>query len=207
MSEGEYERCPVCLSDMEVPIYVERSEDQTEPIVENGCTRLGCGHALHTECLVESLISTRGKCVCCNLRNVDPSAEKDMSWEQRLRLQKLCLEKLKKIKSSLLVKEGLLDYKAHRTELKSKHREFTKKVEEYKKQLRYEMNIEDLIKTAFNTRRNTKKYFKNEIRKSTGLESAAMLHISDYTLDRWLFGERGFYARSLFMRGSRYGFY
>lgn len=202
----EQERCPVCLGDMEVPVYDEREEGETEPIIENGCTRLSCGHALHTQCMVESLVSTGGKCVCCNLRNFDMN-HRDMPWEQRLQFEKLCLDKLKTIKNSLLVKEGLKDYASFKNELKSKHTEFKRKIEEYKKVLREEMKIEELIKVASETRTLTKRNFKKELKKSTGLETAALMHISDYHLDKWLFAERGWCSRAIMMRGSRYGFY
>lgn len=201
------ERCPVCLGDMEVPVYDEREEGDNEPIVEGGCTRLGCGHALHTQCMVQSLVSTGGKCVCCNLRNVELGEDRHMPWEQRLQFEKLCLDKLKTVKNSLLVKEGLRDYVSFKNELKQKHKEFKERIEVFKKELREEMKIEELIKTATTTRALTKRNFNKEIRKTTGLESAALLHISDWHIDRWLFNEKGWYSRALTARGSRYGFY
>ncbi len=203
----EEERCPVCLGDMDVPVYVERDEGETDPIIENGCTRLSCGHALHSQCMVESLVSTGGKCVCCNLRNFDMDHRRDMNWEQRLQFEKMCLEKLKTVKNSLLVKEGLRDYVSFKSELKHKHKEFNDKIQEYKKVLRAEMKIEELIKIANDTRKLTKHNFKKELKKSTGLESAALLHVTEYHVDKWLFGERGWYSRALMTRGSRYGFY
>jgi hypothetical protein len=202
----EEERCPVCLGDMDVPVYVEREEGETDPIIENGCTRLSCGHALHSQCMVESLVSTGGKCVCCNLRHFDTN-NRDMPWEQRLQFEKMCLDKLKTVKNSLLVKEGLRDYTSFKNELKSKHTEFKHKIQEYKKILREEMKIEELIKIANDTRKTTKRNFRNELKKSTGLESAALLHISEWHVDKWLFAERGWYSRAIIVRGSRYGFY
>lgn len=207
MNEEDGERCPVCLGDMEVPVYIEREEGDTEAIVEHGCTRLGCGHALHTECLVESLVSTGGKCVCCNLRNVEFGDHRDLSWEQRLQFETICLDKLKTIKRSLLVREGLKDYKSFKNELKKKHKEFHDKIKQYKKQLREEMGIEDAIRIATKTRNDTKRNFNIELNKTVGLEKAAMMHISNYRLDHWLFNERGWASRALLMRGSRYGFY
>jgi len=207
MSEDDSERCPICLGDMEVPVYMEREEGDTEPIVEHGCTRLSCGHALHTECLVESLVSTGGKCVCCNLRNIEFGEHRDLSWEQRLQFESLCLKKLRGVKQSLLVHEGLKDYKSFKNELKRKHREFQDKVKQYKKQLREEMNIEETIRITNKIRNDTKRNFNTELSKTTGIEKAALMHISKYRLDTWLFNERGWYSRALIVRGSRYGFY
>ena len=201
------ERCPVCLGDMEVPVYDEREEGEIEPIVEGGCTRLGCGHALHTQCMVQSLVSTQGKCVCCNMNHFNPDDHREMPWEQRLQFEKMCLDKLKTVKNSLLVKEGLRDYVSYKNELKQKHKEFKDRIEDFKKELRSEMKIEELIKTVSNIRTTTKKNFKKEMKHSTGLESAALLHISDWHLDRWLFNERGWQSRAIMVRGSRYGFY
>ncbi len=203
----EEERCPVCLGDMEVPVYVEREEGDTEPIVENGCTRLGCGHALHTECLVESLVSTGGKCVCCNLRNVEFGEHRDLTWEQRLQFETVCLGKLQSIKKTLLVREGLKDYKSFKNELKKKHKDFQEKVQQYKNKLREEMGIEESIRTAKKIRAGTKRNFNKELTKTLGVEKAAMMHVSNYALERWLFNERGWQSRSLLVRGSRYGFY
>jgi hypothetical protein len=201
------ERCSVCLGDMEVPVYVEREEGETDPIVENGCTRLRCGHALHTECMVESLVSTGGKCVCCNLRHVELGDHTDLSWEQRLQFENVCLNKLKTIKRSLLVNEGIKDYKSFKNELNKKHTEFKNKIQEYKKQLREEMGIEDMIRVASKTKRDTRRNFMTELGRSTGLEKAAMLHIRNYRLDKWLFNERGWQSQAILTRGSRYGFY
>ncbi len=209
MSEnGDGDNCPVCLAGMEVPLYVERREDDTAPIVLNGCTRLACGHALHTECLVESLISTQGKCVCCNMRvGLEAQHNTDMPWEQRLKFQQLCLKKLRTVKNTLLVKEGLRDYEAFKKEVREKHKEFKKRLNDHKEVLRKEMKIEELIMTASKLRRDTKRNFMQEMRKSTGIEAAAFSNLSDYAFDRWLFSERGWWIRAVMTRGSRMGFY
>lgn len=206
--EGDsQDRCPVCLVEMEVPIYVERAPGNTSVEVINGCTRLSCGHALHTECLVESLVSTRGKCVCCNMTPDNPLNDRNISFEQRLEIQRLCLAKLKNVKRSLLVREGLRDLKAYRSELRQKHKQFRDRLDEYKSVLRKELGIEELIDTVNDTRRKTKAIFKREINKTSGIEAAAFSNVSEYTLDRWLFQENGWYSRSLYTRGSRSGFY
>lgn len=208
MSEdGDQDRCPVCLVEMDVPLYVERLENNNEPVVEEGYTRLGCGHALHTECMVNSLISTRGKCVCCNMTANNPLNDHEMPWQQRLEFQRVCLKKLNAVKRTLLVREGLRDFQAYRNELRVKHKEFRDKLAEYKGKLRQEMGIEELIDTMNKTRNKTKTNFKKEIRKTTGVEAAAFSNLSEYVLDRWLFKENGWYTRSLYTRGSRTGFY
>ena len=208
MSEdGDQDKCPVCLVEMDVPLDVERRGDNTEPVIEEGCTRLGCGHALHTECMVSSLISTRGKCVCCNMTADSPLDDREMPWQQRLEFQRLCLRKMSAVKRTLLVREGLRDFHAYRNELRTKHKEFRDKLTEYKGKLREEMGIDNLIDTMNKTRSKTKANFKKEIRKATGLEAAAFSNLSEYVLDRWLFQENGWYSRSLYTRGSRVGFY
>jgi hypothetical protein len=180
----EHEICAICLDDMDTPSY----KQVEETVVEGECTRLACGHAMHTCCLVESLIKTEGKCVQCNVRNIDPYKD-NLNWEERLEFEKVCFDKIKIIKKQPEVKEGITDYASFRRELQTKHKEFQKKVLDFKTELRKEMEIDELLKTIKKTKRQTTINFNKAIKKSRGVESTALSHLTTFTVNKWLFKE------------------
>jgi hypothetical protein len=203
----EPEKCVICLGDMEVVVYREPPNDHSEPVVEGDCTRMSCGHALHTVCLVNSLISTQGKCVCCNIRNFNLEDNVHLGWEERLQFEKLCFDKIHNIKRETKIKEGLKKYKDLKKELQEKHKIFSKKVNDFKKSLRDDMKIDDAIKQTRSIRRATTNNFNKEILKSKGLEVAAVSHLTQWSIDKWLYNETSYNARRLMLRGFRDGFY
>jgi hypothetical protein len=199
---SEQDICAICLDSMNVCSY----KDVEETVIEGNCTRLACGHAMHTCCLVESLIRTEGKCVQCNRRNIDHYKD-DLTWEERLSFEKVCIDKLKQIKKSEEVKTRIKEYFNINKEIKLRHSEFKKKVEAYKSELRKEMEIDGLIKSLKSSKRQAMTAFNKAVRSSKGVESIALSNLTTFTLNKWLFRETWNTHRRFIVRGYSNGFY
>lgn len=200
---AERELCAICLDEMSVPSF-----KQTETTcVEGDCTRLACGHAMHTCCLVESLIRTEGKCIQCNRRNIDPYQD-EFTWEQRLEFERVCFNKLKGIKKLPDVKKYIDEYSTIMKELRAKHSDFKKQVDHFKINLRKEMEIDRLVKDVKRAKKQALNGFRKEVQKTKGVETIALSHLTTLTLNKWLLKEtyntqrlymtRGFFSNSFY---------
>ena len=174
-------------------------------IVEGDCTRLSCGHAYHTTCLVTSLVSCKGKCALCNISNID--YDEDMLAEERLRLDALCLNKLEKVKNTPVMKNTIKEFVTLKRGLLKQRSIFKAKVKAYKKQLRDEMDIDNSIKKLSKSRNDVLRNFKKEVNKTKGVENAALMRVSPWRMARWLFGDNMLSHVQLISRSSHCGFY
>lgn len=175
--------CAVCYDLMNVPGYKHLEEHI--PQIEEDCTRLGCGHAFHSTCVIRSLQSYQGKCVLCNVGSLDRRFD---SAEEKLRYQGACLRLLKTVKRKPNVKESFRDYKAFDNELTKKRIEFTKRVKEFKSNLRNELDIERVIRDVKHCRSMCIHLIRKEARASGSVYGAAIFNINPWNIDKWFFG-------------------
>ena len=161
------------------------NENLGEIIIDKDCTRLKCGHALHSKCMIEGLQSYRGKCLVCNVTAIDKT---HLSYEQRIQYESRCLKYLSEIKrKSPEVKEAILDCNAFRNEFKDKVNIYNKKIKEYCESLKKEMNIAKYRKDYFTTRSALIRIFKSEVAKDS-IYRVALQRIHQWKLERWLCG-------------------
>ena len=178
--------CPVCYEDLPVSQY--RQSDDIE--ITGACTRLACGHAFHTPCVIRCL-QTTSKCPCCNVFGDD---NQDLRYESRLRLEGHCRKVLKDILRKDIVVEHLKDFKAFSHELEEKREVFKQQVTEFKKRLRAEMKIEQQIADIKKIQASTKRAFVAEAKKAGHLYHGAITKLSNFRIDEYLFGiQRAWY--------------
>ena len=176
----EEDKCIICYEAMSVPVY--RVVEQTT--VEGDCTRLVCGHALHTTCMIDSLQSTRGKCSLCNWI----SRDSELSYQQRMRYETECSRLLESVKKDALVKESMADYRAFRKELSTKRAEYKKRMKEQSKLIREELGIERVLKDYKQSKRTAVSNFKQVVKRRGGLFSIALKNLGGCSTERLLFG-------------------
>ena len=179
------ELCAICQDHMTVPEYdIERLG---EIIIEKDCTRLKCGHALHSKCMIEGLQSYNGKCLVCNVTGVDKT---HLSFDDRIKFEARCLRVLGQLKRhNSDVKNAVLDCNAFRTEYKQKVKEYNHKIKEFCKNLEKEMNISKYRSDYLKTRSVCISTLKKNVGKDT-IYGAALSRINHWKLERWLCGRQ-----------------
>jgi hypothetical protein len=178
----ENEVCITCYEPIDIPMF--ETTDRTH--IVGDCTRLICGHAMHSVCLVNTLQSTQGKCPLCN------------TFEEgkytNLLFQDECFRRLERVKRRPDVSAGIRDYTAFKAEYSQKRRDFAKKVREFKKNLREEMGVSRLEKDISRIKSSTRTVFKKAAQEAGGIYAHALLNVNEqtYYLDKWLFKEKMF---------------
>lgn len=173
--------CVVCYEEMSVPMY-EKVDDTR---VEGEYTRMKCGHAMHTECLIRSLQATQGQCALCNMKP-DMTDNFNMQW----RYTHECQKRLQLMKRNVLVREGLKDYEGFRSELTAKQREGYKRLKKFKEELRNELEIPKLLKDIAKIRTQTRKNFMKIAKEEGGIYLTTAESMRPWELDKWLFKEQ-----------------
>lgn len=161
--------CAICYEEMDDTVEFDAATTETQ--VDGDCTRLGCGHALHTRCMVDALQATGGKCPLCTQRQ-----NPDKFYDEYMRV---CLRTLETLRKTPRIAEGLKDYAGFHRELCAKYKTFRQRVRDFKKALRQEMQIEKLQREITDIRAETRR----RVRSQLVFEDS----ISNYTLDKWLF--------------------
>ena len=153
------EECTLCYERLDVPAFERNTTGDV--IIGDTSTRLLCGHAYHTPCLIRSL-QHMARCPLCNVLQDQNNGNDDM-WRARMQLEGRCQDVLQGVKRSPDVRERLADYNAFHAELKGKRVGFERRMKEYKKQLREEMGIDRLWADVQKMRTDTIQAFKKEI--------------------------------------------
>jgi hypothetical protein len=202
MSGEDAERCILCYEQMHVALY-RPTTAAAGCCVEGDCTRLGCGHALHTACMVNSLVSTQGKCPLCNMSR----PFQDMTYRQRLQYEAECKRSLACVKRDPGVRAGLADLAAFNAELRTKQDEFRQRTLAFKKQLREELQVERLLKDIRMLTRETCTRARAVAKSHGGLTQQAFETLeSTGSLPLWLFNTsrlsrfRAYQAERFFFR-------
>jgi hypothetical protein len=189
--------CAVCYDPLGVRGYTDVPDKSVN--IEGECIRLGCGHALHSKCTIQSLQAYKGKCILCNVSNLNQPYS---NVEERLEFEGACRDVLDKIKKIPTVREALLNLKAFEGELNKKRIEFQRRVKEHKRTLRTDMKIDALIKEVKQCKKHAVTSMKKEATKAGSIYGAALFRLNDWNIDRWLFsGIHGLKYDAYFMRG------
>jgi hypothetical protein len=187
------DKCPLCFEELNVPEYRENTTN--EPIVEGNTTRLECGHAYHSNCVVQMIRTCNGRCAQCNATQLLDIRDEYASWEQRLTFEGKCKKALAKVKRIPDIAEGIRDAKAFHKEIDEKRKEFNKRVLEVKQKIAEDLKIEETIKLYEYSKRETVKRFKKAAKESGTLELATVSKLSEWKLKEWLFGRQEWYTR------------
>lgn len=181
------DNCTICFENISVPVF---RDGRTEISVENDCSRLTCGHAFHTKCLIQSLHLTRGCPLCRLVDEREYTLDPRTRAQQRLHMQSYCDEIMNQVKEDILI-EHLKDYRAFIQELEEKRKIFNKSVSEFKEKLRNDMNIEPVIHHISSVKQEARRLFHREIKKRGGIFATAMKkYNTSHAEEKLLFGER-----------------
>jgi hypothetical protein len=197
------DKCPLCFEELNVPEY--RENNTNELIIEGGTTRLECGHAYHSRCVVQMIRSCQGKCAQCNATQlIDPADEYD-TWRQRVTFEGKCKKALANVKKDTEISEGLRDVRAFREEIDRKRREFDKLVIEAQKKIAEDLKIEETIDLFEFSKKETMKRFKKKARDIGSLELATIAKLKDWRLREWLFGREEWHTKYSYTKRYFFG--
>ena len=180
------EECAICYETINTLVYTTNNTNQV--IIEGENSRLQCGHAYHTRCILNSL-QHRNVCPLCNTMNqmIDYNG---VNWmDNRIRLHGRCQEILENAKKEDKLRESVKIHKEKMKELNGDRRNFQRKVKEFKSELRKEMNIENKIKELDKIHSDGIRYLKNTVKKKGSLFYGAVRVIPKNRLIGLIFGE------------------
>jgi hypothetical protein len=161
-------------------------------VVHDSHTRLACGHAYHTKCIIEALNRVQG-CPLC--RATLPLEQHDI--ELHMRMKSYCYEMLDDVKKTEL-KDYLKDYKSFSNEIEDKRKIFKEKVATFKQELRNEMNIEPTLEYTRKLRLRIRNIFRRAIKKRGGIYATLLHQFDSYHYEnKYLFGERSMWYNSM----------
>jgi RING-H2 zinc finger domain len=180
------EECAICYEPIDTLVYMTNNTNQV--IIEGENSRLQCGHAYHTRCILNSL-QHRSVCPLCNTMNqmIDYNG---VNWmDNRIRLHGRCQEILDSTRKEDKLRESVKIHKEKMKELNGDRRNFQRKVKEFKSELRKEMNIENKIKELDKIHSDGIRYLKNAVKKKGSLFYGAVKVIPKNRLIGLLYGE------------------
>jgi hypothetical protein len=186
--------CVICYEPMYIPAFITPTgpEETREVQVMDDDTRLACGHAYHTHCIIRSIIAT-SKCPLCNITS---TSTHDYSDDVQLRIEgrgRLLLEDARK---SPEVKEKLKEWRVARKTFAEMERIFRKRTKAFKDELRKELNADAIIKehsSAFSAANRT---YNRVVRKLGPVYYAAAKNMNSWQRNKFLFKIDGWRAFS-----------
>jgi hypothetical protein len=197
------DKCPLCFQELNVPEY--RENNTNEPIIEGNTTRLECGHAYHSTCVLQMIRSCKGKCAQCNATQLVDPQDEYQSWAERISFEGKCKKALAKVKKLTEISEGLQDIKGFREEIDRKRREFDKRVQEAQKQIATDLKLDETIDLYEFSKRETLKRFKKKAKDIGTLELATISKLSDWRLKEWLFGRQEWHTKYTYTKRYFFG--
>ena len=184
------EECILCYDALCVPVFRENTTNDI--IVDGDSSRLQCGHAYHTLCLLRSL-QHRSVCPLCNVMGQPQDNHQDWWNNGRIALEGRCMEIMGKAKKDNEVKDALREYKASLKDLMGVKKEFSKKVKEFKTGLRAEMGVDDKLKTLVKQRSLATRIFHRKAKSEGSLAVGALNLLPNYKIEVFLFGVSRFF--------------
>ena len=178
------EECILCYDPLSVPVFQENTTDDI--IVDGHSSRLQCGHAYHTVCLLKSL-QYRSVCPLCNV--IGQMNDGNDWWHNgRIVLEGRCLEVMEKVKKDKEVREALRECKAAGKDLMALRKEFLKRVKEFKTGLRADMGTDEKVKAAMKAKHSAMRLFARKAKNEGSLTAGAHTMLPTYKIERFLFG-------------------
>jgi len=191
------EECILCYDPLDVLVYAQNTTNDI--IVGETSSRLQCGHAYHTGCLLRSL-QHRTVCPLCNVLG-EMNNENEWWQNGRIELEGRCLEIMEKVKRDKEVREALREYKASLKEIMSTKKDFIKRVKDFKTELRKDMGVEEKLKEVMKAKTSATRIFSRKAKTEGSLTSGAHNMLPSYKIERFLFGLSRFFRwrmRSVF---------
>ena len=183
------EECILCYEPLCVPVY--QANTINDIIVEGDSSRLQCGHAYHTICLLKSL-QHRSECPCNVIGQMNDGGH-DWWHNGRIVLEGRCLEIMEKVKKDKEVREGLRDYKAAGKDIMALKKDFMKRVKEFKTGLRAEMGVDEKVKAVMKSKSSVLRLFTRKAKSEGSLIAGAASILPTYKIERFLFGATRFF--------------
>jgi len=191
------EECILCYDSLDVLVYQPNTTDDI--IVGATSSRLQCGHAYHTPCLLRAL-QHRSSCPLCTL--VGGANDRDNWWHNgQIALEGRCLEIMEKVKKDKEVREALREYKSLTKDVMAVKREFLKRVKEFKTGLRAEMDVDEKVNAVMKAKASVIRVFTRKAKSEGSLVAGAQSILPAYKIERFLFGITRFFRwriRSVF---------
>ena len=155
-------------------------------IVDGDSSRLQCGHAYHTICLLKSL-QHRSECPLCNIVR---GAERQEEWwyNGRIALEGRCIEIMEKVKKDKELREALRECKAVGKDVMVLRKEFLKRVKDFKTGLRAEMGVDEKVKSVMKAKNSAIRIFTRKAKSEGSLIAGASSILPAYKIERFLFG-------------------
>ena len=183
------EECILCYEPLCVPVYQENTNNDI--IVDGNSSRLQCGHAYHTLCLLRAL-QHRSVCPLCNVIG-QPHDNEDWWNNGRIALEGRCMEIMEKVKKDKDVREALRTYKASVKDIMGVKKEFVKRVKEFKTGLRAEMGVDEKVKAVVKAKNSAIRVFTRKAKSEGSLIAGAASILPTYKIERFLFGVSRFF--------------
>ena len=183
------EECILCYEPLDVPVYEQNNTDDI--IVGATSSRLQCGHAYHTICLLKSL-QHRSVCPLCNIVG-GMNGTNDWWQNGRIEMEGRCLEIMEKVKKDKEVRESLRDYKATTKDIMIVKKEFQKRVKEFKTGLRTEMGVDEKLKAVMKAKSSVLRIFTRKAKSQGSLVAGAQSILPTYKIEKFLFGVSRFF--------------
>lgn len=178
------EECILCYDPLCVPVFRENTTNDI--IVDGNSSRLQCGHAYHTICLLKSL-QYRSVCPLCNV--IGQMNDGNDWWHNgRILLEGRCLEIMEKVKKDKEVREALRECRAAGKDLMALRKEFLKRVKDFKTGLRAEMGTDEKVKAAMKAKNSAMRLFTRKAKNEGSLTAGAHTMLPTYKVERFLFG-------------------
>ena len=183
------EECILCYEPLSVPVFQENTNDDI--IVDGTSSRLQCGHAYHTTCLLRAL-QHRSVCPLCNVIG-QPQDNEDWWNNGRIALEGRCMEIMEKVKKDKEVREAMRTYKACVKDIAGVKKEFVKRVKEFKTGLRSEMGVDEKVKSVLKAKATAVRIFTRKAKSEGSLIAGAASILPIYKIERFLFGVSRFF--------------
>ena len=186
--------CVICYEPMEVPAFIAPSgpEDSREVQVMDDDTRLACGHAYHTHCIIRSIIAT-SKCPLCNIQTTQSYGYSD---DVQLRIEGRGRVLLEDARKAPEVKEKLKEWRVARKKFAEMEKLFKKRTKAFKEELRKELNADAIIKENTAAFSSANRAYNRVVRKLGPIYYAAAKNMNSWQRNRFLFKIDGWRAFS-----------
>ena len=184
------EECILCYDPLCVPVFRENTTDDI--IVDGDSSRLQCGHAYHTLCVLRAL-QHRSTCPLCNV--IGQMNERGDEWwnNGRIEMEGRCMKIMEKVKKDKEVREGLRDYKAASKDVMSLKKEFMKRVKDFKTGLRAEMGVDEKVKAVMKAKSSVLRLFTRKAKNEGSLIAGALNILPGYRVEKFLLGATRFF--------------
>ena len=183
------EECILCYESLDVPVYEQNTTNYI--IVGATSSRLQCGHAYHTLCLLRAL-QHRSVCPLCNVIG-QPQDNEDWWNNGRIALEGRCMEIMGKAKKDNEVRDALREYKTSLKDVMGVKKEFVKRVKDFKTGLRAEMGVDEKVKAVTKGRNAVIRIFTRKSKSEGSLGAGALNLLPKYKIEIFLFGISRFF--------------